>query len=377
MRSSTFLYLQASAAAASSFFTPPASLSKRADSCDCYLTNGTAPEYYTSHRLFDFRSLSKYVSVPDVANSFSDNAKAPFANPYFESDDWKASWRIQHWNNSESVKKSATTKDPKLLMTNSFGNVYIEKNQDKDASSETYMTMRTKRLDEFQSAAEIESAEQYHFLSVRMLARTVGSPGAITALFTYRDGGSLAKVQEADIEILTRGPRNHISYTNQPSRTDGGDLIPQASRNATLPGGKEWSEWLVHRLDWTPRASIWYVDGEEVARNEFQTPRDPSQVILNAWSNGGVWSGKMGVNDEAYMQIQWIDMVFNKTGESAKKRGENGSCGVVCAVDDEAAQAQDLIQQDPVPAMSSRTELSWVVSAATLLGITASLLGCL
>lgn len=388
MKTTTLLYLSASTATASSLFTPPSSLSRRDNDCDCYLTNGSVPEYYTDHRFFDFRSLSEHVSIPDIDDTLSESAAEPIADNYFKSDDWTESWRVQHWNNTKNLKKSLADENKnndKIPMTNSFSNVYIQKNEDEDASSETFLTMRTKRLEEFQTAAEFESADEYHFASVRMLARTIGSPGAITALFTYRDGGSLAKVQEADIEILTRGPRDQIRYTNQPSYTEEGDDIPQATKNATIPGGREWSEWLVHRLDWTPKASVWYIDGVEAARIEFQTPRDPSQVVLNAWSDGGIWSGKMEVNDEAFMQIQWIDMVFNRTesgGEERRKRDtfgpkgdlmrrdEDGSCGVVCSVDEAPEVGESLeIEQNA----SSQVGISWLLSSLSLALFAASL----
>ena len=185
-----------------------------------------------------------------------------------------------------------------------------------------------------------------------MLARTIGAPGAITALFTYRGADKLANVQEADLEIRTKDPRNTIQYTNQPSYTDDGDDVPEATQNATMPGGLDWTAWAVHRLDWTPTNTIWYVDGVQVSNISFQTPRDASKVILNAWSDGGEWSGNMTQFDAAYLQIQWLDVAFNSTdsGKAVKRRegrssdvgpggalvgraAEQGSCKVVCSID--------------------------------------------
>ena len=56
-------------------------------------------------------------------------------------------------------------------------------------------------------------------------------------MFTYRDSDTLADVQEADIEFLTKGPRNKIQYTNQPSYSDDGDTFPEATRNASTSEG--------------------------------------------------------------------------------------------------------------------------------------------
>ncbi|KAF7535479.1 hypothetical protein G7054_g5366 [Neopestalotiopsis clavispora] len=104
---------------------------------------------------------------------------------------------------------------------------------------------------------------------------------------------------------------------------------------------------------------MWYVDGDNVSQIAFQTPRDPSSVIFNMWSDGAHWSGNMSVGDEAYLQIQWIELVYNATddteasdnsggGGGAKqthsKRGgwlssrddedNGGTCHKVCSIDD-------------------------------------------
>jgi beta-glucanase (GH16 family) len=240
-------------------------------------------------------------------------------------------------------------------MVNSPNNIYIQETDDDGATSDTFLTMRTMRMPGFQSAAEFESVSTYHYVSVRMLARVTGSAGACMALFTYLEGEELADVQEADIEILTHDPKNRIQYTNQPSFTDDGDEVPKATRNATLPKGVQWDDWVVHRLDWTSKRSVWYVQGQEVASIEFQTPKDPAQIILNAWSDGGSWSGNMSLGDAAYMQIQWIDMVYNTTQDNEDKRSldseilergvrkesslfhredDDDGCKVVCSIDD-------------------------------------------
>lgn len=335
-----------------------AELAKSDDDCNCFLTNGSTPEYYTSHLFFDFRSLADDASVPDVITSYSESGTASATSKYFKSDEWNDVWSLQGWNNSKEDGKGLSG-DATVKMVNSPNNVYIQANDDKNADSDTFMTMRTQRLPKFQTAAEFESNDNYHYLSLRMLARTVGSPGAVIGMFTYLDpsdgdSDSIAKVQEADIEILTRGPRNKISYTNQPAFDDDGEDIPKATRNATLPGGIQWDEWAVHRLDWSPGSSVWYIDGKQVAKITFQAPKDPAQVIFNAWSDGGSWSGVMPKHDEAFLQIKWIEMVYNTTkgadegedrrrrrsaaslgprGPLSKRTGE-GACKAVCSIDE-------------------------------------------
>ncbi|EEY16495.1 conserved hypothetical protein [Verticillium alfalfae VaMs.102] len=67
-------------------------------------------------------------------------------------------------------------------------------------------------------------------------------------------------------------------------------------------------------MNWTPGQSTWFVNGAEVAGIKLQAPKDPSRILFIAWSDGGSWTGKMAVNDTAYLQIQWIEFVFNVTG---------------------------------------------------------------
>ncbi|KAM0346514.1 hypothetical protein ACHAPU_005579 [Fusarium lateritium] len=225
--------------------------------CSCYITNSTNSAYYSQHSFHDFRDLGEYARVPGPIRNASQKAAA--TSNYFKSDTWDSTWSIQDWNNrGRGVSLSG---DATVLMINSPNNVYIEKNNDDDAASDTFLTMRTMRLPGFQSAAEVESQSTYHYLSL--------------------GGEGLADVQEADIEIMTRDANNRIQYTNQPSFTEDGDEIPKATRNATLPDGIKWDGWVVHRLDWTPERSAWYAQGQEVASIELQTPKDPAQLILN------------------------------------------------------------------------------------------------
>ena len=190
--------------------------------CNCYLTNDTSTGYFTTHDFFDFRALSQYAHVPDPIADPYDSSDADETSDYFLDKDWTNVWGIQRWNNSDSVDSG----DAPVLLVNSPNNIYIEENTDENPSSETFLTMRTMRYKGYQSAAEFESiSKAYHFLSVRMYARTFGAPGAVTAMFTYRDDGDgtdLTTVQESDLEIRTMDPKDKVQYTNQPSYTASG-----------------------------------------------------------------------------------------------------------------------------------------------------------
>jgi beta-glucanase (GH16 family) len=306
--------------------------------CACFLVNDSTTTYYTQHLFLDFRQLSQYAGVPDVITDAADAADAPYSSEYFEKNNWTDIWDIQTWDNSYGPDEGLSN-DAGVLMVNSRSNVYIEENKDRDAGSDTYLTLRTKRVPDFQTAAEFQSTPgNFQFVSMRMLARTIGSAGAVTGMFTYRDEtGKLADIQESDIEMLTRGPRNKIQYTNQPSYTEDGGHIPEATRNSTTP---DWTNWVEHRLDWTPEVVVWYVDKKEVSRIQFQTPKKASDLHFSAWSDGGTWSGNMSMDHEALQQIQWIEILYNTTDEGILKRHatlekrEEDGCKVVCSIDD-------------------------------------------
>ncbi|KZZ95910.1 Concanavalin A-like lectin/glucanase [Moelleriella libera RCEF 2490] len=290
--------------------------------CDCYLTNGTRPIFYANHKFFDFRNLTRFAGVPAIVPSSisSSSSSTTPSSGYFSSAAWTSTWQIQSWNNSKGGRLKG---DATVLRVNSPNNIYIETSDQRRDS--TYLTMRTSRLADFQTASEVQSTSSgYRFLSLRMLARTTGADGGVSAVFTYRDAQRLSDIQEADMEIVTRGPRDKVQYTNQPSYSDAetsaghdqADVAAHATRNATMPFNKQWTSWAVYRLDWTPESSIWYVDGQEVASISFQVPRDPASINFNSWGDGGSWSGNMSIGAQASLQIQWIEIIYNSTAEN-------------------------------------------------------------
>lgn len=340
------------------------------DRCDCFLTNGSTASYFSGHKFFDFRTLSEYAGVPPYIEDAYKSSYVEPSSEYFKSAAWTDTWGVQGWNNSASLAAGVAS----VLMVHSPNNVYIEADQDSasPASPGTHLTLRTIRLPDFQSSAEFESVDHgYQFASMRMYARTRGAPGAITAMFTYRGGagGELAAVQEADLEVRTLDPPGVVQCTNQPAYTDEGVKIDKATRNVTIPGGNSSSssssgsgggikgsseeeeggrtrqDWAVYRMDWTPRDTTWYIDGAEVASIAFQAPRDPSILMFNSWSDGGNWTGNMTVGAEAYLNVQWIELVYNTTttaaaGPISEKRdddddgGLGDSCYNVCSIDE-------------------------------------------
>ncbi|KAI8631988.1 carbohydrate-binding module family 1 protein [Xylariaceae sp. FL1651] len=331
--------------------------------CNCYRTNTSTSHYFKNHKFFDFRSLSQYARVPAPIDTAQGNADALATSAYFLTPEWTSVWDIQNWNNSALLggNSDVTGSDATVLMVNSPNNLYIQHNDDKKPESNTYLVMRTMRHETFQSAAEIESDSLgYQFVSMRMYARTVGAPGAITAMFTFRNAGTLAQVQESDLEVRTSDPQYAIQYTNQPSWNADGE-IPQATRNVTIPGHLNWSEWQYHRMDWNPGSTNWFVNGQLVTSINFQAPKDPSQVMFNVWSDGGTWSGNMTVNSTAEMHIQWIDFVYNNTdptpgsnpsgqhpqGGNSGNNGQATMCANICSIDQTSKIGTPALVQQP------------------------------
>lgn len=256
------------------------------DQCNCYFTNGSSSHYFTTHKFFDFRDKADIAGVPALITDATESSQAGVTSEYFSSQEWTDYWSLQSWNNSAALKSNDS--DASVLMVHSLNNVYVEENGDPGADSKTFLTLRTARLQDYQSSCEFESTiHDYHFLSIRMYARTQGAPGAVTAMFTYKDPSGDAKlstIQESDLEIRTVDPPDHIQYTNQPSYSSQGLDVQEATRNVTIPNKRDWTNWAAYRMDWSPDDTTWYINGDQVASISFQTPRDPSMVLFNAWS---------------------------------------------------------------------------------------------
>ncbi|KAF2255706.1 glycoside hydrolase family 16 protein [Trematosphaeria pertusa] len=311
------------------------------ENCTCYVVNSGAdsntPEYFQYYRFFDFRNLAdepgQYVDAPPLVNDTQDAGDEDVwdAN-ILNSDAWNTDWGIQNWS-------KPATEDFPTRMVNSPANIFISQNDDENDAL-TWLTLRTTRLEDFQSAAEIENEQKnVMHVSMRMYAKVTGSKGAVAGFFTFFDD-----TNESDIEILTDDPTDVIRYTNQPAVDKEGNEVAAASLAPDrLPA---WDDWQTHRIDWLPKNSYWYLNDKQVAANTYSVPRKPSGLVVNMWSDGGEWSGNMSVGDSAEFHIQWIEMTFNTSGpvEGApggnKKRDleiletrKDKGCKVVCKID--------------------------------------------
>jgi hypothetical protein len=304
--------------------------------CDCYVVQSGAdsqtPEYFQYYRFYDFRNLPGAMS--ESPPLLKDDQIAGMANTWqpdlFNSDAWNYDWGIQNWT-------KPATEDFPTPMNNSFANIFLG-----EEDSTSYLALRTSRLDDYQTAGEIENQQKnLMHVSMRMYGRVQGAKGAVAGFFTFFDDDN-----ESDIEILTDDPKDQIRYTNQPSVGEDGNEVAAASVGPTdLP---RWDDWQTHRIDWLPKNSYWYLNQKQVAANTYSVPREQSFLVLNMWGDGGEWSGNMDVGDSAEFHIQWIEMTFNTSGPYegksqenkrdttslfGRKRAEKG-CKTVCKIDD-------------------------------------------
>jgi beta-glucanase (GH16 family) len=149
-------------------------------------------------------------------------------------------------------------------------------------------------------------------------------------MFTYRDDK-----HESDVEILTRDADDAVRYTNQPA-TDAktGDDVPGAS--VARSGLPAWREWRTHRMDWGEGVTRWFVDGREVAESRYSVSERTEGLVMNVWGDGGSWSGVMPVGGVVGLQVQWVEVLFNTSGEKdgrALVKRKDRDCKIVCDVD--------------------------------------------
>ena len=199
-------------------------------------------------------------------------------------------------------------------------------NTDISEEHSTYLTLHTTRLsDGSQLAAELDFAEyNVTFASIRMSARIHGASGAIAGFFTYHDDTS-----ESDIEIPTEGSADEVHYSNQPTTDpDTGVPIDGATFNVSMEAHQPTSTWNNYRLDWVDGRSAWYMNGAQSADTEVNVPDKESMIILSLWSNGGTFSGRMDVGQDAWFDVQWVELLFNTSASASPD-----TSGTVCSVE--------------------------------------------
>lgn len=323
--------------------------------CDCYVVSGSDPGYFQHYRFWDFRHVplnaaaaSSYEFLPRVkvdTGAYGANARpvllkdTPFANE----------WNIQDWHRDGSRLFPIT-------IVNSDKNVFITKNPSDGGS--TFLALRNRRFERYSSTAEIESTlRNFMHVSLRVRLRLLAkdesilSPpieeeavsknqrvdafpdaltllprnarrrpppnGACAGIFTY-----FSTTSESDIEILTADPPNRVHYANQPDYDPvKNQIIPGAQITKDVP--VPWTSWSTHRLDWFSGISRWYVENQHQTSLTYSVPTDPSMLIVNLWSDGGLWSGNLTVGESVYLGIEWIEVAYNLTSDAQRIKMRN------------------------------------------------------
>ncbi|KAF1989437.1 glycoside hydrolase family 16 protein [Aulographum hederae CBS 113979] len=335
----------------------PSGSDTRNPTCSCYRIPTTSePLYFHHHRFWDFRSLP---SSPSYSNTPPPSQGQRINSNFLSTSPFTNDWSVQDWS------KNATSSTP-LHMTNSPDNIFVSQispsnSADTDPADDvpknrasantTALTLFTTRTPSFQSTAELQSqTSDYLHASLRLRFRVIGAgggsnggpdPGAVVGAFFYADDSN-----ESDIEILTRDATSLYRFSNQPSVDKDGDAIAEAEVDvdlSALDGGSgggndtgDWTRFHDYRIDWSEHEVTWWVDGIQRARNSYGVPKKPAGINLNVWGDGGEWSGEMEVGGVAGMEVEWVEVVFNRTvGEGERRLGKRGDegCRIVCRVD--------------------------------------------
>ncbi|EMD95355.1 glycoside hydrolase family 16 protein [Bipolaris maydis ATCC 48331] len=295
-----------------------------AEDCTVFSTNGSTAATYDFYRFYDFRNLDESLvgnadTVPDSGDKQSITVTSNGQSKIIAASPWGTGWDARYW-----LRPAA--REDTIDMHYTPSSVSISKNNDGPKESSTYLTLHTIRLlNGTQLASELDFIEHnVTYASIRMSARIRGAGGAIAGFFTYHNDTA-----ESDIEIPTGGTGNEIHYSNQPTADPDTEVpIEDATFNVSMKDHRPTSVWNNYRLDWIRGGSAWYVNGKQTAKTSVNVPDAESMIILNLWSNGGSFSGRMDTGNEAWFDIQWVELLFNTTATTAAK-----SSGTVCSVE--------------------------------------------
>ena len=328
--------------------------------CSCYVTGGNTPALYLNHRFFDFRKLDTSTDNYDTTTSpplvKGDSGTESAPNAFLTDSAFASDWNLQQWSKDPNG-------DSTVKLVNSPANCYISTPASGSSNQNTHLTFRTHRFLDFQSTAEAESAtKDFLHASFRYRARVRGDAGAVAGLFTFYDDNN-----ESDIEILTRDPKDVIRYSNQPQVDSSGNYVQASETDQTLPAGMAWDGWNTHRMDWLAEMVSWSINGVNVVNKTYSVPARPLTLTLNMWSDGGTWSGVMKKGNEAFLDLGWIQMVYNTSDAGERKR----TCDTVCAIDtgkDAADPVADPSTAVPSASSSSSSTSSTGTGTATSTG---------
>lgn len=338
--------------------------------CDCFTVSGPDPGYFQHYKLWDFRAVPLASDAeprsdppgPDDGDDWDSNVwdegdndgdrdrnkQAPESDAlWFFDSSFNEDWTIQQWERPRNPKAPVN-------MVNSKHNLFFTKNRGQRDPDATYLVLRTTRHDNFTSTAEIETRiHNIYRCSIRVRLRiltadvSVSHPkespprepqhwipplnnktisgnatsavevgrapsGACVGIFTYHPPNC-----ESDIEILTSDPSYRVRYANQPDYDPVTDkMIPGASTVVDLP--VPWTAWSTHRLDWLSGVSRWWVNDKPQEAKTYRVPHQQSRLVVNLWSDGGIWTGDMRLGDSIHLGIEYIELAYNRSSDGSK-----------------------------------------------------------
>ncbi|PGH27510.1 hypothetical protein AJ80_00751 [Polytolypa hystricis UAMH7299] len=281
--------------------------SKIDTSCTAFQSRGLAKSIWQYYRFYDFRNIGRSGSYNEPT---VDSKTARIVTDRSWTDDWYL---------RDYPRKSPA---PPIIPVDFIPErVNITNSTDDSRDYSTFLTLSSARIDdETQEGGEITFKEfNVTAASIRVYARVHGIRGACAGIFTY-----LNDTQESDIEIFTKDPQNIIHYSNQPASTGEPDWtpIPGATVNRTMPDDTKWTDWHMHRLDWIPDRSVFFVNGHQINTTTLHVPvaSPPSGIYIDMWGSNSSWVGEMPIGGEAWFDIQWIELLFNASTPSPRAK---------------------------------------------------------
>ncbi|KAI9375138.1 concanavalin A-like lectin/glucanase domain-containing protein [Aspergillus egyptiacus] len=284
--------------------------------CDCYLVSGSDPGYFTDYKFWDFRKVPLPHDLSDDPDEAPDESTWEEDTIPLSQSPFSAEWQAQGWSREKTM-------DSIIPIMNSDENTFFARHPQYPNTSQ--LVLRTTRFEDYSSTAEIESHQgNFYYCSVRVrmrlmskeaISRTPGDPrpdvnhvpkGACAGIFTYRSATC-----ESDLEFLTSDSPNTIHYANQPDYDYKNDSIIDGASKVVTTVPAPWSSWVTHRMDWFPNVTRWYADDQLQANLSKSVPDRPSILALNLWTDGGIWTGDMVINESVYMGIEWIEIAYN------------------------------------------------------------------
>ncbi|KAF1830396.1 concanavalin A-like lectin/glucanase [Decorospora gaudefroyi] len=336
-------------------FTVLFSVSKVAAECTRFSTNGSTAATYQFHRFYDFRNLHESLSRIATSTSLNDAIPNSASSKIISAAPWGSGWNARKWF------RPAPRKDT-VDMQYTPSSISISEVSEPSQEDSTCLSLHTTRLPNgTQLASELQFTEyNVTYASIRMSARIHGVSGAIAGFFTYRNDTA-----ESDIELPTGGAANSVHFSNQPTTNPSTDAPIQGSTfNVSLSADQPTSTWNNYRLDWVKGRSAWYVNGVQSADTEVNVPDAESMIILNLWSNGGNFSGRMDTGGEAWFDIQWVELLFNATAGSEVQYDETA-----CSV--ESSLGSPVPNASPAPCWwLSASRFWWMIGMASVASLT-------